>query len=96
MPEKGGDVELKTTTKTNELPMRLVSGEVWLASRSMEDSVRSDFDKGVKDTRLLYVLGCLYCGAWLLKLSCMYGTFAREMYSWTTISLLRKVINAII
>jgi hypothetical protein len=43
MPKKGGDVEFKTTTKTNELPMRLVSGEVWPASRSMEDSVRSDF-----------------------------------------------------
>jgi hypothetical protein len=52
MPKKGGDVELKTTTKTNELqlPMRSVSGGVWPTSWSMEDSVRSGFDKGWKDT----------------------------------------------
>jgi hypothetical protein len=94
--KKGGDVELKTTTKTNELPMRPVSGEVWPASQFMENSARSGFDKGGKDTQLSYVLGSLYCGAWFLKLSCMYGTFTREMYSWTAISSLRKVINAII
>jgi hypothetical protein len=39
-------VELKTPTKTNGLPMRLVSGEVWPTSWSMEDSIRSSFDKG--------------------------------------------------
>jgi hypothetical protein len=52
----GGDVKLETTTKINELPMRPVSGEVWPTSRSMEDSVRSGFDKEGKDTLLLYVL----------------------------------------
>jgi hypothetical protein len=31
---------------TSELPMWLMSGEVWPASRSMEDNVRSGFDKG--------------------------------------------------
>jgi hypothetical protein len=76
--------------------MRPVSGEVWPASQFMENSVRSGFDKGGKDTQLSYVLGSLYCGAWFLKLSCMYGTFTREMYSWTAISSLRKVKNAII
>jgi hypothetical protein len=50
--KKGGDVKLKTTTKTNELPMQSVSDEVWLVSQSMEGSVRSNFD----DTRLSYVL----------------------------------------
>jgi hypothetical protein len=65
-------------------------------SLSMEDSMRSGFDKGGKDTRLSYILGSLYCGAWFLKLSCMYGTFAPKMYSWTAISSLRKVINGII
>jgi hypothetical protein len=96
MPKKGRDAKLKTTTKTNELPMRLVFGKVWPTLQSMEDIVRSDFNKGGNDTRLSYVLGSLYCGAWFLKLSCMYGTFAPEMYSWTAISSLRKVINAII
>jgi hypothetical protein len=48
--KKGGDVELKTTTKTNELPMRPVSSKVWPASWSMEDSVGSGFVKGGKDT----------------------------------------------
>jgi hypothetical protein len=52
----GVDVELKTTTKTNELPMRHVSDVVWPVSRSMEDSVRSDFDKGGKETGFSYVL----------------------------------------
>jgi hypothetical protein len=94
--KKGRDDKLKTTTKTNELPMRPMFGEVWLASQSMEASVRSDFDKGGKDTRQSYVLGSLYCGAWFLKLSCMYETFMPQMYSWTAISSLRKVINAII
>jgi hypothetical protein len=32
----------------------------------------------------------------VFKLSCMYGIFAPYMYSWTTISSLRKVISAII
>jgi hypothetical protein len=32
----------------------------------------------------------------ILKLSCMYKTFAPDMYTWTTISSLRKVINTII
>jgi hypothetical protein len=50
MPKKGGDVKLKTTIKINELPMQPVSGEVWPTSWSMEDSVRSGFDKGGKDT----------------------------------------------
>jgi hypothetical protein len=95
-PKKGRDVELKTTTKTNELPMWSLSGEVWPASRSMKDSMRSGFDKGGKDTRFSYILGSHYCGAWFLKLSCMYGTFTPEMYSWTIILSLRKVINAII
>jgi hypothetical protein len=71
-PKKGGDVELKTTTKTNELPLRLVPYDPWHTSQSMEDSVRSNFFKGGKDTRLSYVLGSLYCGVWFLKLSCMY------------------------
>jgi hypothetical protein len=48
-PKKGRDVEFKTTTKRNELPIWPVSGEVWPASRSMEDSVRSSFNKGGKD-----------------------------------------------
>jgi hypothetical protein len=56
MPQKDGDVKLKTTTKTNELPMRSVPGEVWPTSRSMEDSVRFGLDKGGKDTRLSYVI----------------------------------------
>jgi hypothetical protein len=55
-PKIDGDVELKSTTKTNELPMRPMSGEVWLASRNMEDNVRSDFYKEGKDTHLSYVL----------------------------------------
>jgi hypothetical protein len=70
-PKKGGDVEPKTTIKTNELPMRPVPSDPGPMSRYMEDSVRSDFDKGGKDTRLSYILGSLYCGAWFLKLSCM-------------------------
>jgi hypothetical protein len=36
--------------------MRPVSGEVWPASWSMEDNVRSGFDKGGKETWLCYVL----------------------------------------
>jgi hypothetical protein len=56
MSEKGEDVELKTTTKTNELPMRPVSSDVWPVSRSMEDNVRFDFVKGGKDTQLSYIL----------------------------------------
>jgi hypothetical protein len=80
----------------HELPMRPLSGEVWHASLSMEDSVRSSFDKEGKDTRHWYVLGSLYCGALFFKLSCMYGIFTPYMYSWTTISSLRKVIRAII
>jgi hypothetical protein len=167
-PKKGRDVELKTTTKTNELHMWPLSGEVWPTSRSMKDSMRSSFDKGGKDTIFIhigkpllwgmvfeivmhvwnfhtgnvfldnnfvvkesnkcyhlnliskhmirnttfmrciafnkggkdtwlsYVLGSLYCGALFLKLSCLYGTFTPDMYSWTAISSLRKVINAII
>jgi hypothetical protein len=55
-PKKGGDVELKTITKTNDLPMWLVSGEVWPTSLSMEDSSRSNFNIGGKDTQLSYVL----------------------------------------
>jgi hypothetical protein len=43
-PKKDQDVELKTTTKTIQLPMRLVSDDVWPTSRSIEDSVRSGFD----------------------------------------------------
>jgi hypothetical protein len=31
-----------------------------------------------------------------LKLSCMYGSIAPDMYYWTAISPLRKVINTII
>jgi hypothetical protein len=50
----------------------------------------------MKDTQLSYVLRSLYCEALFLKFSCMCGTFATDMYSWTAISLLRKVINAII
>jgi hypothetical protein len=95
-PKKDRDVKLKTTTKTNELPMRPVSGKVWLVSRSMEDSVRSSLDKGGKDTQLLYVLWSLYCGMLFLKLSCIYEIFAPYMYFWTTILSLRKVISAII
>jgi hypothetical protein len=94
--KKGGDVEFKTTIKTNELPMRPVSGEVWPASLSMKDSVRSGFNKGEKDTRLSYVLWSLYYRALFFRLSCMYGIFASYMYSWITISSLRKVISAII
>jgi hypothetical protein len=78
MPEKGANVELKTTTKTNELPMRPVPSDPWPMSRSMEDSVRSDFFKGGKDTQLLYVLESLYCGAWFLKLSCMYMELSHQ------------------
>jgi hypothetical protein len=59
--KKGGDVKLKTTTKINELPMWPVPCDPWPTSRSMEDSVRSGFFKGGKDTQLLYVLGSLYC-----------------------------------
>jgi hypothetical protein len=95
-PKKCGDDELKTKTKTNELLMRPVSGMVRLASQSMEASVWSGFHKGGKDTCQSCVLGSLYRGAWFLKLSCMYGTFAPQMYSWTAISLLRKIINATI
>jgi hypothetical protein len=94
--KKSRDDKLKTTTKINELPMRPVFGEVCPVSRSMEASVRSSFDKGGKDTRQSYVLGSLYCGVWFLKLSCMYETFAPQIYNWTSISSLRKVINAII
>jgi hypothetical protein len=49
-PKKGGDVELKTTTKTNELPMRPMSNKGWPVSWSMEENVRSSFDKGGNDT----------------------------------------------
>jgi hypothetical protein len=49
-PKKGGDVKLKNITETNELLMRSVSSEVWPASRSMEDNMRSGLDKGGKDT----------------------------------------------
>jgi hypothetical protein len=63
-----------------------LSGDVWPTSRSMEDSVRSNFDKGGKDTRLSYILGSIYCGALFLKLSCMYGIFAPYMHYWTSIS----------
>jgi hypothetical protein len=80
----------------HELPMRPLSGEVWPTSRSMEDSVRSSFDKRGKDTRHSYVLASLYCGMLFLKLSCMYGIFTPYMYSWIAISSLRKVISAII
>jgi hypothetical protein len=59
-------------------------------------SVRSGFDKGGKDTRHSYILASLYCGPLFLKLSCMYEFFAPYMYSWIAISLLRKVISAII
>jgi hypothetical protein len=76
--------------------MRPVSSKVWPASWFMEDSVRSGFDKGEKDTRLSYVLGSLYCGELFLKLYCMYEIFTPYMYSWTTILSLRKVISAII
>jgi hypothetical protein len=54
-PIIGGDVNLKTTTKTHGLPMRLVFTEVWHASWFMEDSVRSNFDKGGKETAISYV-----------------------------------------
>jgi hypothetical protein len=50
-----GDVELKTTTKTHELPIRPVSGEVCHVSWSMKDSVRSGFEGG-KETMISYVL----------------------------------------
>jgi hypothetical protein len=81
----------------HELPMRLVSSEVWPVSRSMEDSGRSGFNKGGKDPWLSYVLGSLFCGALFFKLlSCMYGICAPYMDSWTAISSLRKVISAII
>jgi hypothetical protein len=97
MSEKGADFELKTTTKINELPMRPVPYYPWPTSWSMEDSVRSGFFKGGKDTRLSYVLGSLYCGGMVFEIiKHVYGTFAPEMYSWTVISLLRKVINDII
>jgi hypothetical protein len=36
----------RASTKTNELPMWSMSSEVWPASRSMEDNIRSYFDKG--------------------------------------------------
>jgi hypothetical protein len=49
-------VELKTTTKTHDLPMRPVSGKVRPASWSLEDSVRSGLDKGGKETVISYVL----------------------------------------
>jgi hypothetical protein len=42
--KKDRDVELKTTTKTIQLPMRPVSDDVWPTSRSIEDNVRSSFD----------------------------------------------------
>jgi hypothetical protein len=51
-----GHVELKTTTKKHELPMRPVSGEVWHASWSMKDRVRAGFDVGRKETS--FVTSC--------------------------------------
>jgi hypothetical protein len=96
-PKKGGDVKLKTTTKTNELPMRPVPCDPWPTSRSMEDSVRSGFFKGGKCTCLFVRIGkSLLWGIVFEIIMHVYGTFAPKMYSWTIISLLRKVINAII
>jgi hypothetical protein len=77
--------------------MRPVPCDPWRTSWSMEDSVRSDFFKGGKDTRLSYVLGSLYYGGVVFKIIMhVYETFAPKMFSWTTILSLRKVINAII
>jgi hypothetical protein len=56
-PIIGRDVQLKTTTEKHELPVRWVSGEVWPASCSMEDSEVRFQKRMERDMALLHIVG---------------------------------------